>query len=150
MTTITLRVTGLDKVQTGFNQFRQTIQPVTNDVTKAALERAEKKSPGYLGGSAYTAPLPKSGDRRTGNLGRTTHIDREGYSMRLQVQAYSKQGYEYSVGVLGDAYGQGQAEWNAGRWVPVRSAVDEQIDLITRSDADIDQAIQRAIRDAGL
>lgn len=150
MTQISLRITGDTELMTGLNKYAQTIAPVTLDKTRAALERAQAVSPGYLGGTAYTAPLPMSGDHRTGNLGMTTHIDREGLSMRLITQAYSRQGYEYSVGVVGDAYGNGQAEWNVGRWVTERKAVDDEIDKLTQPRGELDTALASSAKESGL
>jgi len=150
MTTVSLRVTGLEQVQTGFNKFAQTIGPVCREQTYAAIERATHKSPGWLGGASYTAPLPPSGDHRTGNLGASVQLEQDGLSSRVSVEAYSKEGYEYGKGVIGDAYGQGQSEYNQGRWVPIRQAVDEEIAAITVPGAGIDAGLAQSAKDSGL
>lgn len=58
MSTVSLRVTGLDKIQTGFNRFASTLGIVTREQAYHALELAVKKSPAYQGGSSYNVPLP--------------------------------------------------------------------------------------------
>ena len=151
MTTISLRATGLDKLQTGFAQFVKTIEPVSEQEPRAALERARAVSPGYLGGSDYTTPEPpNSGYQRTGNLGRSAYVEQDGLSSRLIVNAYSPGGQEYGVYVVGDAAGQGQAAIHAGRWPTLRSAVDAQIDQLTTVGQGLDAALQDSAKAAGL
>lgn len=151
MSTVSIRVTGVTEIQTAFNKYARTIEPVSRDCTYAAMGRATHKSPGWLGGSSYSAPLPASGvDVRTGNLGASVEVEQEGLSSRVNVEAYSPQGYEYGKGVIGDGYGAGQTEYNQGRWVPLRQAVDEEILTLTTPGQGLDAALAQAAKDAGL
>src|SRR6266851_4929402 len=111
MSTLTIRAVGLERLQVGFGKFIDSLQPIALDAIERAMQAAEKKSPGWLGGTAYTtAEIPGSDYVRTGVLGRSVQLSREGLSYRLSVAAY-KMGtiHEYSVYVVGDAYGKGQA-----------------------------------------
>lgn len=151
MSTVSLRVQGLNELMTGFNQFAQTVAPVTREGTYAALERAVAKSPGWLGGNEYTAPLPDSGvNVRTGNLGRSVQLEQDGLSSRITVEAYSKDGYEYGKGVIGDGYGAGQSEYNVGRWLPLRQAVDDEVRLLTLRGQGLDADLAGSAKDCGL
>ena len=149
MSTVSLRVIGDDKLQTGFNKFALALAPVTREAAYHALELASKKSPGYLGGNSYI--VPESGYVRTGNLGRSVQLEQEGLSSRITVQAYSRKGYEYGHLAVGDAEGGGQAaNFAAIGWVLLRKAVDEQIALLTAANGPLEQAIGQESKKAGL
>lgn len=149
MSTISLRITGLEQVQTGFNKFAATLEPVTRAATYAALERASKVSPGYLGGNSYTAP--ESGYVRTGNLGRSVQLEQDGLSSRLSVSAFSTKGYEYGHLIIGTADGSGQGDYAAAiGWVPLRKAVDDEIVKLTTPGQGLGADLQKSAKDAGL
>jgi hypothetical protein len=144
MTTISLRVFGLDKLQIGFNQYAKTVAPICRDTVYAAIQRAVKKSPGYLGGNSYTTPeRPGQGYVRTGNLGRSVALEQDGLSSRVNVNS----GYETYV--IGNADGTGQAWMHAGRWPTLRSAVDDEVAKLT-SGGELDAALGKSAKEAGL
>ena len=152
MPTLSVRVVGLDKLQTGFNQYSQAVEPVTRAGAYGALDKATKKSPGYLGGNSYSVPNGDTGPHgtpRTGNLGRSTYLEQDGLSSRLHVDAYSEQGFEYGAKVLGNADGSGQGQAYA-HWPTLRAAVDEQVDILTQAGGPLDSDLQDAAGKAGL
>ncbi len=147
MSTVSLRVTGTDKIQTGFNQFSRTLAPVTREAAYHALELASQDSPGWLGGSSYKAP--EVGYRRTGNLGRSVQLSQEGLSARLTVEAYSAKGYEYGHLVIGNAAGEGQRPYNT-HWTRLRVAVDKQIERLTVPNGPLETVIGQSATKVGL
>lgn len=150
MSTISLRVTGLDKVQTGFNKFASTLGVVTREAAYHALELAVKVSPAYQGGNSYNVPLPASGvNKRTGNLGSSVQLEQSGLSSRITVTGYSKQGFLYGLLALGDAEGGGQGEYFK-HWPLLRKAVDDQIVVLTQAGGPGDVAIAKSAKDSGL
>ncbi len=150
MAQISLRVTGLDKIQTGFNKFSSTLGVVTREQAYHALELAVKKSPAYQGGNSYNVPLPASGvNRRTGALGSSVGLEQNGLSARITVTGYSRTGFLYGVLVLGDAEGGGQGEYFK-HWPLLRGAVDEQIAVLVAQGGPGDAAIAKSAKDAGL
>ncbi len=147
---ISIRVTGLDKVQTGFNKFASTLGVVTREQSYHALELAVKVSPAYQGGNEYNVPLPPSGvNVRTGALGSSVQLEQSGLSSRVTITGYSKNGYLYGTKVLGDAEGAGQGE-NYHHWPLIRKAVDDQIAVLVAAGGPADKAIAQSAVDAGL
>ena len=142
---LSLRVEGDTQVRAGLNRYAQTVDRVTREVVKAAMERALKKSIPYRGGASYDVP-ERGGYVRTGNLGRSGYIEQVGLSTRIRVEAY-RDGREYGGYVVGNAEGTGQAWMHVGRWTTLRQAVDAEIDGLT---GELDGELQRGVGQAGL
>lgn len=141
MPQLSVRVEGLDRLRTGLTGWANTLAPVCRDTIYAALERALKKSPGWLGGSAYTTP--DAGYVRTGNLGRSVSVEQNGATTTIKNSAYSTRGFQYGGLVLGDADGGGQkAVYTRNGWVTLRAAVDEQVRQLTVKNGELDGALQ--------
>ncbi len=149
MTTITIRADGDDRIRLGLNQYATTIEPTTREKTYAAIERASKVSPAYLGGNAYDMPLPPSGvDVRTGAMGSSVQLEQDGLSSRITVNAYSRQGFLYSVLALGDAYGQGQGKYFQ-HWIKLADAVQAEFDKLAGKGGELDTALQDSANELG-
>ena len=120
MTQITVRVT--ENVQVGLEKIGRALENISDEELEAGLEEATEEARGGWpegGIRGYNVPLTENGERnyqRTGMLGRETTWVREGRSLRIVSNAYSRKGQAYSVGVIGDANGAGQWAVHAGRW----------------------------------
>lgn len=147
---ISLRLMGADKFQLGANRFAKRMPGVTAAAMEKAMRRAMQRSVPWLGGSAYRIP-PTPSYRRTGTLGQATWVEasasERGSYARVISDAVSPHGVRYSRLVIGDAAGQGQAAVHAGRWVPLRTAVDDETrPLLAEIDGDLgDVARQEGI-----
>lgn len=139
---LTVRLEGDDKVRAGLHRFATSIRPLTREAVNTMMNRALKRSIPYLGGTGYG--VPERGYRRTGNLGRSGQVVQEGLSSRIEVAAYSK-GREYGQYVVGRADGSGQAYMHVGWWMPLRTAVDLELeDLTGKLDSDLEQSAEAA------
>lgn len=145
MTQVTVRIEGADRLRAGLNRWLTTIQTVTHEIIRAAMERAMHESVPYQGGNSYA--VPERGYVRTGNLGSNTLLIQEGLSYRIESHAYNRSGEPYSPHVIGRADGSGQAGVHVGYWTPLREAVDQELDTLTE---DLNQAFQDSAEAIGL
>lgn len=147
---LSVRAQRADLLRDGFNRWMTTIVPITSDSIYAAMQEAVKKSPGWLGGNAYTTP--EAGYVRTGRLGRSVSIDRTGATATIRNEAYSPRGFFYGALVLGYASGAGQkAVYVRNGWVTMRAAVDEQIAKLTDAGGgEAKAALVSSARESGL
>ena len=126
---ITSKITNLDNVQIGLRKFGAALPGVLRKHLKRALDAALFRSIPYRGGNQYD--VPERNYERTGNLGRSAWVEQRGASYAILVQAVSKYGYDYSVDVVGNAAGQGQARIHYGYWTPMRNAVELELGPLT-------------------
>lgn len=145
MPQFSMRVEGLDKVRVGFNKFVTTLPVITKAVIKKMMLAAMKQSVPFNGGNSYG--VPERGYIRTGQLGRVTRLDENGLTYTIKSDAYTRQGKPYSRLVIGDAQGQGQARVHEGWWVPMRTAVDYQLENAL---PEADRELQKGAEAAGL
>lgn len=134
---ITLRVT--ENVQLGIAKLGAAIEDISDDEIDAGLEEARLEILGdYPTGSNGGYNIPPTAKQtyvRTGNLGASTYVMREGRSYRFQSNAISRNGRPYSTYVLGDGAGAGQAGVHRGRW-PVAYVVIERFANAIAQDID--------------
>lgn len=145
MPQFSMRVEGLDKVRVGFNKFVTTLPVITKAFVKKLMKAAMKQSVPYNGGNSYD--VEERGYTRTGGLGRNTYLMETGLTYTIKSEAYSKRGKPYSRSVIGDAQGQGQARVHVGWWVPMRTAVDYQLESAL---PEADRELQKGVEAAGL
>jgi hypothetical protein len=140
MATLTVRLVGLETLQTGMGKFEHAIEPVSRDAIKEAMHRALVKTL-----SGYTTP--QRGYARTGNLFGGTNVEGYGFGTRLVSSAYGPSG-DYSGYVIGNSLGEGQAGIHKGYWVKARDAVDEQVEKLLNGEMEAE--VDKAKRAAGL
>lgn len=145
MPQFSMRVEGLDKVRVGFNKLITTLPVITKAFVKKLMQAAMKQSVPYNGGSSYD--VPERGYIRTGNLGKSTYLQESGLTYTIKSNAYSYRGKPYSVYVIGDAQGQGQARVHQGWWTPMRTAIDYQLENAL---PEADRELQKGVEAAGL
>ena len=143
----TIRLVGLDTLQTGMGKFSHALAPVSRDAIKEAMHRALVRTL-----SGYSQP--QRGYQRTGNLFHGTNVETDGYSVRIRSSAYKQGGtQDYSGYVLGTGDGTppgyGQAAVHRGYWIPARQAVDEQVELLTTG-GEMEKALDAEIAKDGL
>jgi hypothetical protein len=141
MAQVTVRLVGLETLQTGMGKFQHSLAPVSRDAIKEAMHQALVKTL-----SGYSTA--QRGYARTGNLFRGTNVEVDGASVRLKSEAYGQSG-AYHTYVIGNAEGYGQARVHAGVWNTARKAVDEQILKLTDG-GEMEREVDRAARAAGL
>lgn len=144
MPQLSLRIHGLNELRIGFNRFAQTIKPLTRELTLEAMQRAQKASVSFPSGGAYS--VPERGYIRTGNLSASTYIKTDGLTTTLVSEAM-RDGRPYSVYVVGDADGYGQAGIHVGYWQTLRRSVDDEVEDLVR---DIDEKLGDSAEAAGL
>ena len=137
---LTVRLENDDKVRTGLNKWAKAVEKITTDDVRAAMKRAKKRSVSDPAGGPYS--VPERGYQRTGNLSASTFLVEDGLSFRIESNAMHN-GDPYSVFVIGNADGGGQAGIHQGFWVPMRTAVDDEVaDLVRDIDADLGESAE--------
>lgn len=137
-----VRMEGFDEVRVGFNKFIQTLPVITKAWLKRVMTLAMKRSVPYKGGNSYA--VPERGYERTGNLGRSTYLMESGLTYTIKSEAMHK-GHAYSVYVIGNSEGEGQASVHYGFWAPMRSAVDLELEAaLPEADRDLQHGIEAA------
>ena len=144
MPQFSVRIEGLDKLRVGLNKYIQTLPVITKAWLERVMEKAMKRSVPYLGGNAYD--VPERNYERTGNLGRSTYMVINGLTYTIKSEAASKSG-AYSVLVIGNSKGEGQARVHYGFWTPMRSAIDLELEAALPEG---DRKLQEGIEAAGL
>ena len=144
MPQFSVRVEGLDKLRVGFNKFITTLPVITKAWLKRVMALAMKRSVPYKGGNSYA--IPERGYERTGNLGSSTYLMESGQTYTIKSEAVRK-GHAYSVFVIGNSAGEGQASVHYGFWTPMRSAVDLELEAALPEG---DRVLQKGIEAAGL
>jgi len=142
-----VRIVGLDTLQTGMSKFAHTIEPVTREAIHESMHKALVETL-----SGYTRP--ERGYKRTGRLFAGTNMIFEGQSTRIVSSAYKPGGTrDYSGYVLGTGDGTppgyGQARIHAGIWTPARKAVDDEVRKLTDG-GEMDKKLEKSAKDAGL
>lgn len=138
-----IRWEGLNELRVGFSRLARIVPDITVEGVEEVATRAMKRSVPWNGGSNYS--IPERGYTRTGNLGRSTFVERDGYTVTIQSQAYTRHGRPYSRHVIGDGFGEGQAKVHNGIWVPMKKAVDDEVEeLSPRVEANIARGIQQS------
>ena len=144
MPQFSVRIEGLDKLRIGLNKYIQTLPVITKSWLERIMEKAMKRSVPYKGGNVYD--VPERGYERTGNLGRSTYMVINGLTYTIKSEAASKGG-AYSVLVIGNSKGEGQARVHYGFWTPMRSAIDLELEAALPEG---DRKLQEGIEAAGL
>jgi len=145
MTQITLRSEGADKIRVGLNRYLTTIQRVTKAIVRKTARKAMRRSVPYTGGRSYAVPVRDY--KRTGNLGRSTFVIEDGLSFRIESNAVNDRGKPYSTFVIGKADGSGQAKIHDGWWIPLATAVNEELAPLI---AELDDELQKSAEAVGL
>jgi hypothetical protein len=131
-------------VYTGLRKFAGALPQLTRDELDSVMDNAKRDaSGGYSGGASYAVQPPMNSTyQRTGNLGRSTYWEREGQTYRMYSVAIDKRGRAYSVYVVGDASGSGQADIHQGRWPLLADVMTKWAQIaVDRMRAAIDKAV---------
>lgn len=145
MPQFSVRLEGSDKLRVGFNKFVRTLETVTKAKLKQIMTAAMKRSVPYNGGTSYD--VEERSYKRTGNLGRSTWLENTGLTYTIRSDAYNSYGKPYSVYVIGNAMGAGQANIHRGYWTTMRNAIDLEIETVV---PEIDRELQNGAEAAGL
>lgn len=145
---ITARLEGNDKLRRGLNKIDKVLPGLHMPSLRKAMKRAMKRAVPWRGGGSYDVPVTENqtngrGYQRTGNLGASTQIEEEGHSVRIVSNANGRSG-GYSRRVIGYADGEGQAWMHKGRWVLLRTAVDDELRVfLVEYDADMSDIMRQ-------
>lgn len=139
MPQFSLRLEGDDQVRVGLNKFVKTLPDLTKSILKRVMKAAMRQSVPYNGGNSYD--VEERSYVRRGILGRMTTLEENGLTYTVKSNA------PYSVYVIGNAAGQGQAGVHVGYWTPMRTAVDYQMESIM---PEADRELQKGVEAAGL
>jgi len=145
MAQFSVRIEGLAKLRVGLNKYIQTLPVITKAWLERVMEKAMKRSVPYRGGNAYD--VPERNYERTGNLGRSTYMVISGLTYTIKSEAASRRSGAYSVFVIGNSKGEGQARVHYGFWTPMRSAIDLELEAALPEG---DRELQKGIEAVGL
>lgn len=142
MPTFSIRLENDDKVRIGLNRWAQAITRITKDDLRETMRLAKKRSVSDPAGGAYS--VPERGYVRTGVLSASTYLQENGLSVSIVSNAVSKEGRAYSTYVVGNADGYGQAQIHRDFWTPLRTSVDDGVELLVgKLDDDYGEAARK-------
>ena len=144
MSQFSLRWIGLDTLQNGMNRFVKSVPEITRERNREAMRKAKKRSVSDPPGGAYS--VPERGYVRTMNLSASTYLEEDGLTVRIIVNAM-RDGRDYGGYVVGNGDGYGQAGIHQGYWVPMREAVDDEVEDLVR---DLDEKLGESAEAFGL
>lgn len=145
MPQFSIRLIGDDKLRVGLDRYAVSVRTITREDAREAMRKAKQRSVSDPPGGAYT--VPDRGYRRTGNLSASTYLEENGLSFRIKSDAISPEGKAYSVYVIGDGGGYGQASIHQGYWTPLKVSVDEAVEELL---IDIDEHLGESAEALGL
>jgi hypothetical protein len=145
MTTISVDVQ--DKaVRLSLEKLGRAVPGISDDEIQAGLPEVVKEAAGgYSGGASYAVPPPPGSTYvRTGNYGRSTFWEKNGFTYVIRNEAY-RSGREYGRYVGGKADGSGQAGIHAGRWPRIIDVVRKWAEekLVQKIEAGLSEFIRR-------
>lgn len=151
MPQVSVRIDGNVKVGRGLAALGKAIETITDEELTAGIEQAAIDARGGWPNGPFSGYKisPPGGSKyvRTGNLGRSTMWEISGLSYRIKSNAYTEKGQAYSVFVLGDGTGAGQAGVHVGRWPLIFDVAMKWAKTLIKR---IDTGIGRAARQEGI
>lgn len=136
MTSITVRSNG-KSIFLGLQRYGEKLTDTVDENMQEGMEEAAKEARGgYPDGTQGGYNVARRGSyERTGNLGASSYMQRNGMSYQFVSAAY-RNGKPYNTYVLGDGYGSGQAWMHVGRWPIAYRVIEKYVNTITKRISD--------------